>query len=85
MARTSVRTTSASAKSWNRHKHPEISDGEEPYGPEAAAFTTEHLEGQEVTLEFDEERVDPYDRALAYVWLGDELLNETLLGGSKSS
>jgi len=36
-----------------------------------------------VTLEFDEDRVDPYDRALAYVWvpgLGGELYNETLVG-----
>lgn len=61
---------------------PEIFDGEEPCGPEASAFITERLGGQEVTLEFDEERVDPYDRALAYVWvpnLGGELFNETLV------
>jgi hypothetical protein len=35
-----------------------------------------------VTLEFDEDRVDPYDRALAYVWepdLDGELFNETLV------
>jgi micrococcal nuclease len=50
-----------------------------PYGSEATEFTTERLEGQDVTLEFDEERVDPYDRALAYVWLGDELFSETLV------
>jgi hypothetical protein len=37
---------------------------------------------EDVTLEFDEDRVAPYDRALAYVWvpeLGDELFNETLV------
>ena len=36
-----------------------------------------------MTLEFDEDRVDPYGRALAYVWLpdlGGELYNETLVG-----
>ncbi len=30
-------------------------------------------------LEFDVERIDPFDRTLAYVWLGDELFNETLV------
>jgi micrococcal nuclease len=58
---------------------PEAFGEEEPYGPEATEFTTQRLEGQQVTLEFDEDRTDPYDRALAYVWLGDELFNETLV------
>ena len=61
---------------------PEVFGGEEPCGPEASDFTTEELEGQEVTLEFDEDRVDQYDRALAYVWVPDldgELFNETLV------
>jgi endonuclease YncB( thermonuclease family) len=61
---------------------PEVFRGEEPCGPEASNFTTERLEGQDVTLEFDEDRVDPYDRALAYVWepdLDGELFNETLV------
>ena len=51
-------------------------------GPEASDFTTEALGGQDVTLEFDVGRVDPYGRALAYVWVPDldgELFNETLL------
>jgi micrococcal nuclease len=51
-------------------------------GREASAFTTEALGGQDVTLEFDVGRVDPYGRALAYVWLPDldgVLFNETLL------
>jgi micrococcal nuclease len=61
---------------------PEVFGGEEPCGPEASDFTTEQLEGQNVTLEFDEDRVDQYDRALAYVWVSDldgELFNETLV------
>ena len=61
---------------------PEVFGGVEPCGPEASDFTTERLEGQDVTLEFDEDRVDPYDRALAYVWVPDldgELFNETLV------
>jgi endonuclease YncB( thermonuclease family) len=51
-------------------------------GREASAFITEALGGQDVTLEFDVGRVDPYGRALAYVWVPDldgELFNETLL------
>ena len=54
----------------------------EPCGPEASAFTTQQLEGQSVTLEFDEDRMDDLDRALAYVWVPDldgELFNETLV------
>ena len=61
---------------------PEVFGEEEPCGPEASDFTKEQLEGQDVTLEFDEDRVDPYGRALAYVWLPDldgELFNETLV------
>jgi micrococcal nuclease len=59
---------------------PEVFGGEEPYGPEASAYTKGRLEGQQVALEFDEETVDPYGRALAYVWLpGGELFNETLV------
>jgi len=37
------------------------------------------LEGQEVGIEFDVERLDRYGRTLAYVWLGDELFNEVLV------
>src|SRR5215213_10303855 len=51
-------------------------------GREASAFTTEALGGQDVTLEFDVGRVDPYGGALAYVWVPDldgVLFNETLL------
>jgi micrococcal nuclease len=61
---------------------PEVSGGVEPCGPEASDFTTEQLEGQDVTLEFDEDLVDQYGRTLAYVWIPDldgELFNETLV------
>jgi micrococcal nuclease len=51
----------------------------ECFGPEASAFTTRRLEGNTVRLEFDVELVDPFDRTLAYVWVGDELFNETLV------
>jgi micrococcal nuclease len=62
---------------------PETVDPEEPVqplGPKASEFTTEQLEGQEVALEFGEERIDSFDRPLAYVWASqDELFNETLV------
>lgn len=59
---------------------PESYGGEEPLGPQASAFATDALAGQEVALEFDEERIDPYGRALAYVWTGgEEMFNSELL------
>ncbi len=61
---------------------PETVDPSEPvecYGPAASRFTTKMLDGQEVRLEFDVERLDRYGRTLAYVWLGDELFNEVLV------
>ena len=52
----------------------------QPLGPEASQFTTRELEGQEVALEFDQERTDSFGRPLAYVWTsGSELFNETLV------
>lgn len=52
----------------------------QPLGPEASEFVTRELEGERVTLEFDEERIDSFGRPLAYVrFPGDELFNETLV------
>lgn len=51
----------------------------QPYGPEALIFTRDELLDEEVDLEFDEDREDQYDRLLAYVYLDDEMFNETLL------
>jgi micrococcal nuclease len=45
----------------------------------ASSYTTERLEGERVRLQFDVERIDPYGRTLAYMWLGGELYNETLV------
>ncbi|HEX6843515.1 MAG TPA: thermonuclease family protein [Actinomycetota bacterium] len=52
---------------------------EECFGAEASRFTTDLLDGETVRLEFDVERRDRFDRLLAYVWLGDELANETIV------
>jgi micrococcal nuclease len=51
----------------------------ECYGREASEYTHHRLEGRRVRLEFDVERHDRFGRTLAYVWLGDELFNETLV------
>jgi len=51
----------------------------ECYGPAASRFTEQHLDRKRVLLEFDVERTDQYGRTLAYVWLGDELFNQTLV------
>lgn len=49
------------------------------YALAASRFTARELEGERVRLEFDVERIDRYGRTLAYVWLGRELFNETLV------
>lgn len=53
----------------------------QPLGEDAAAFTGRALEGRKVVLTFDEELVDPYDRALAYARLpgADRTHNERLV------
>lgn len=51
----------------------------ECFGPQASSYTTDRLEGEMVRLEFDVERLDQYGRTLAYVWIGSELFNETLV------
>jgi micrococcal nuclease len=53
----------------------------EPFGPQASAFTKRQLEGKRVTLIFDQDRTDQYDRALAYVRLSGQgtTFNEALL------
>ena len=53
----------------------------EPYGPEASTFTKQQLEGERVTLIFDQEKTDQYRRTLAYVRISSqsETFNETLL------
>jgi micrococcal nuclease len=59
---------------------PEVHFGTQPYGPEASAFAKHELEGEEVGLELDVQKIDPYGRLLAYVYLPDgRMFNETLL------
>jgi micrococcal nuclease len=59
---------------------PETHGGTQPYGAEASDFTHQNLEGKVVSLELDAQKVDPYGRLLAYVYLPNgEMFNETLL------
>jgi len=53
----------------------------EPFGREATEFTRRFIEegGGRVRLQFDRERVDPHHRFLAYVFVGDRMLNEELI------
>jgi micrococcal nuclease len=58
----------------------EVYFGTQPYGQEASAFAKRELEGEEVRLELDVQKVDPYGRLLSYVYLPNgEMFNETLL------
>lgn len=43
----------------------------QPGGPEASAYVKAALEGQEVWLEYDIDRLDRYDRQLCHIWLKD--------------
>ena len=61
---------------------PEIHHPTKPvecFGPEAAAFTEEHLAGRSVQLEGDIEGRDRYGRRLAYVVVDGERFNDELL------
>ena len=51
----------------------------DPWGTEASQFTRQFVAGRQVRLELDRERVDKYGRFLAYVWVGDRMLNEELI------
>jgi micrococcal nuclease len=51
----------------------------ECYGVEAGLYARSRLDGQRVRLEFDQDLRDRYGRILAYVYVGDELFNLTLV------
>ena len=51
----------------------------ECYGVEAGLYARSRLDGEAVRLEFDQGLRDRYGRILAYVYLGDELFNLTLV------
>ena len=51
----------------------------QPPGKEALAFVVQLVEGKKVRLEFDRQRRDTYKRLLAYVYVGDIMLNAELV------
>jgi micrococcal nuclease len=51
----------------------------ECYGARAGRFTRSLLRGERVRLEYDLERMDAYDRTLAYVFLDDGRMLNVLL------
>jgi micrococcal nuclease len=58
-----------------RNQPPEV------WGPEATRFARDLVAASQgrVRLQFDDERLDKYNRYLAYVWTGDKMLNEELI------
>jgi micrococcal nuclease len=53
--------------------------GEEPGGREAHAVNRRLVEGKRVRLELDVQARDRYGRLLAYVWLGEIMINAELV------
>ena len=53
--------------------------GEEPGGREAAALNRTLVDGRQVRLETDVRSRDRYGRLLAYVWVGDTMINAELV------
>ena len=53
--------------------------GEEPGGREAAAVNRALVGGKQVQLEFDVRARDRYGRLLAYVWVGQTMVNAELV------
>src|SRR2546428_12216767 len=49
------------------------------FGANAGLYAKRRLSGQTVRLSFDVDRFDRYGRLLAYIYLGDELFNLTLV------
>jgi micrococcal nuclease len=51
------------------------------YGPQASDFNHRLVDGATVRLEFDRELRDIYGRLLAYVFVGNDFINEELVRG----
>ncbi len=74
------------AASWDGRKArfigvdtPEVYGEAECYGAAASAFTRRKLEGRRVKITYGADPIDPYDRALVYVWRKGRLFNATLV------
>ena len=58
---------------------PEVYGTTECFGQRASNFTKRKLESRRIKVTYDIDRIDPYDRALVYVWLDGRLFNATLV------
>lgn len=59
-------------------KHP--TKGEEPFGKEASNYTCSSLKkANEITLEYEKDKTDKYDRVLAWVFVDGDLLQGELI------
>lgn len=52
---------------------------DEPFSREAFEFNLKRVDGEHVRLEFDEETYDRYNRLLAYVFVGGNMINMELI------
>jgi endonuclease YncB( thermonuclease family) len=52
---------------------------QEPFYLKAKRYNESLVLGKEIRLEFDQERIDAYHRILAYVYVGDEMVNARLV------
>ena len=51
----------------------------EPFGEAASAFNRQLVQGKRVRLEYDVQTQDRFGRLLAYVYVGDQMVNAELL------
>ena len=51
-----------------------------PEGERASLFLKQYVDGRRVTLEYDQELKDKYDRTLAYVYMDGMMLQDVMLG-----
>ncbi len=54
-------------------------ESREPFNLKAKRFNESLVLGREIRLEFDVERVDAFDRVLAYVYVGNQMVNAELV------
>lgn len=52
---------------------------QDPWGEQARAYLEQRLAQQQVRLELDTQTYDRFQRLLAYVWVGNDLINEDLI------
>lgn len=50
-----------------------------PFGQSATDYLKSKLEGEYIDIEYDNDTKDSYGRTLAYIYIGNELINETII------